>query len=105
MLTKTIRILVLSLALTSLFNFPASANNTFNTGFNTAILDVGSDFINEFTGIDKFSIKRPGEPYNEANDPAMHKSAPPEEPQHGYFIVSLLMLVGVGTFLYFLKID
>ncbi len=105
MLIKTIRILVLSLTLTSLFNFPASANNFIGAGYNTAILDAGSDFINEFTNIDKFSVKKPGEPYNEANDPAMHKSAPPEEPQHGYFIVSFIMLIGVGMFLYFLKID
>lgn len=104
MLTKLIKILLIGLALNLSMGASAVAGEMSTSIKRLSNTEMVMNFIDFSQEIDTFSAKL-GEPYNEANDPAMHKSAPPEEPQHGYFIVSALMLVGVGVFLYFLKMD
>jgi hypothetical protein len=50
------------------------------------------------------SIKR-GEPYDEKKDPALRKGTEnQEEPQLDFFIIPLVMFVGMGLFLYFNKL-
>lgn len=71
----------------------------------SAVITVELAGFDGFLSFIKPAVKQ-GEPYDEAKDPAMHKNTPPEDgPQHGYFAVSLLVIVIAIVVSYFLKVD
>ena len=105
MLTKVIKLLMIALAISFTTSAPVAAGGLSTTGVSYTMSGTAFDVIDGVTDLEKLSAKL-GEPYDESKDPALHKSSPPEEgPQHGYFAVSIVMLIAVGMFIYFLKMD
>jgi hypothetical protein len=107
MIKNIIKTLSFALILSAATSFTASANDF--SAWNPTSNKIGQsiDSISALFLASKPSVKR-GQPYDEANDPAIKSSAGgPEQtsPEHGYFAVPLIVIGLAGILLYFSKFD
>jgi hypothetical protein len=107
MILKTIKLFGVISVLNCLFMAPCSADIGSRLNTRNDIVSQSLNSVPHLFTTERFSVKR-GQPYDEANDPAIKSSAGgPEDtsPMHGYFSVPLIVIGLAGILLYFSKID
>jgi hypothetical protein len=86
---------------------PASANagDWLNSGTYQPLFHSSYSLESALGGLNGLIVKSK-QAYDESQDPAMHKSSPPDEgPKHGFFAVSAVVIGIFGLFIYFLRVD